>query len=263
MDDIRIRLEKVKYRIIIMSGKGGVGKTMITVNIAEALALKGYKVSIFDCDLHGPSVPKMLGLSNVSLLANDQGIYPHNARNNIEVVSMDFLLPSEESPVIWRGPIKTRAIMELLSRVNWGERDFLLVDLPPGTGDESLSIVQFIPNISGSILITIPSRVSEHVVRKAVSFTRQLNIPILGIIENMSYFICPNCGAKYNIFGKGGGYRIAREMNIRFLGEIPLDPRLAEACDKGLSFLSIYPESETAKVLNEIALKILGLLGVK
>jgi len=257
---IEERVKGVKHRIIVMSGKGGVGKTMVVVNLADMLCMKGYKVSILDCDIHGPSVPKMLGVSRGELLVDGGSIRPLKARNGIEVVSMDFLLPNEDTPVIWRGPLKARAIMEFLSQVDWGDRDFLLVDLPPGTGDEPLSIVQLMPKMDGTIIVTIPSKVSEHVVRKAVSFVRRLKLPLLGIVENMSYFICPKCGSRYEIFGKGGGGRVARDMGTRLLASIPLDPRLSEACDEGFSFLSKYPNSDVYKAFDELASVILKII---
>jgi len=254
---IKARMSNVKHKIMIMSGKGGVGKSMVTANLAIALSLKGYKVAVLDADLHGPSIPKMLGVEGKTMLSGPMGILPVAAKGGIGVVSLDFMLPNEDTPVVWRGPLKSKAIMEFLSLVAWGHRDFLLTDLPPGTGDEPLSVAQFIPDVSGAVIVTIPSMVSQHVVKKAVSFARKMDIPILGVVENMSYFRCPKCGEIYYIFGKGGGEAIAREMDVDFLGSIPIDPRVAESSDKGESFLVKYPETEVAKSFMNIAEKII------
>ena len=191
------------------------------------------------------------------MLSGPMGILPVAAKGGIGVVSLDFMLPNEDTPVVWRGPLKSKAIMEFLSLVAWGHRDFLLIDLPPGTGDEPLSVAQFIPDVSGAVIVTIPSMVSQHVVKKAVSFARKMDIPILGVVENMSYFRCPKCGEIYYIFGKGGGEAIARAMDVDFLGSIPIDPRVAESSDKGESFLVKYPETEVAKSFMNIAEKII------
>lgn len=254
---IKARMSNIKHKIMIMSGKGGVGKSMVTANLAIALSLKGYKVAVLDADLHGPSIPKMLGVEGKTMLSGPMGILPVAAKGGIGVVSLDFMLPNEDTPVVWRGPLKSKAIMEFLSLVAWGHRDFLLTDLPPGTGDEPLSVAQFIPDVSGAVIVTIPSMVSQHVVKKAVSFARKMDIPILGVVENMSYFRCPKCGEIYYIFGKGGGEAIAREMDVDFLGSIPIDPRVAESSDKGESFLVKYPETEVAKSFMNIAEKII------
>ncbi|RLE66464.1 MAG: ATP-binding protein [Thermoprotei archaeon] len=254
---IKERMKNIKYKIMVLSGKGGVGKSMVTANLAVALSLKGYDVAILDADLHGPTIPKMFGIENETITGFSAGIIPVTTGNKISIVSIDFMLPSEDTPVVWRGPIKTKAIMEFLSSVVWGCKDFLLIDLPPGTGDEALSIAQFIPNVDGVVIVTIPSLVSQHVVRKAISFAQKLDIPILGIIENMSYFRCPQCGQIHYIFGEKGGEAIAEEMNIDFLGAIPIDRRIAECSDRGESFLVKYPDSEIAKSFMNIAEQII------
>lgn len=250
---IKARLSKIRYKIAVMSGKGGVGKSFVTANLAVALAMKKRSVGILDADFHGPSVPKLLGLQGRRLLSGPPGVFPVLGPAGIKVVSIDFMLPDENTPVIWRGPLKAGALRELLSMVAWGEMDYLLVDLPPGTGDEPLSVAQLIKDLSGAIIVTIPSDLSRVVVKKAVAFAKQLNIRVLGIVENMSYFVCPKCGTKYRIFGEGAGRRIADEMNVDFLGEIPLDPRIAECSDKGEPFVLRYPDSEAAKAVMAIA----------
>jgi len=252
-EKIETRLSKIKYKIAVMSGKGGVGKSFVTASLAVALSTMKRSVGILDADFHGPSVPKLLGLQGRKLLSGPPGILPVLGPAGIKVISIGFMLPDENTPVIWRGPLKTSALRELLSMVAWGELDYLLVDLPPGTGDEPLSVAQLIRDLSGAIVVTIPSDLSRVIVKKAVAFARQLNIKVIGIIENMSYFVCPKCGAKYRVFGEGAGRRISQEMNVDFLGEIPLDPRIAECSDRGVPFVLRYPSSEAARALISIA----------
>lgn len=255
---LRDRMAKVKHKIAIVSGKGGVGKSVTTVNLAIALALHGHrnKVGILDADIHGPSVPKMLGIRGRSLKAGPAGMFPVSGPFGVEVVSMDFLLPNDDTPVIWRGPLKMSAIRQFLSDVIWGQLDFLLIDLPPGTGDEPLSVMQFLPEMDGVIIVTIPSEVSQIVVKKAVTFTRELKIPIIGIVENMSSFICPKCGSESSIFRTGGGMKIAEDLNVPFIGSIPLDPRICEASDIGKPFIVEYSDSPAAKAFMEIVDKV-------
>ncbi len=255
-------MSKVKHKIAVISGKGGVGKTLVTVNLAAALAMRGYAVGILDADIHGPCVPKMLGISGSRVSAGPPGIFPAVGPLNIRVISMDFLLPSEETPVIWRGPLKMRAISQFLSDVVWGPLDFLLTDLPPGTGDEPLSIMQLLPDMDGVIIVTIPSEVSQAVVKKAVIFSRQLKIPVIGVIENMSGFVCPKCGAEVDIFGRGGGERISAELGVPFLGRIPIDPRICEDSDAGKPFVIRHPDSAAAKAFMEIVDRIVDFLKV-
>lgn len=256
---IEENMKNIKYKIIVMSGKGGVGKSMVTANLATAFFLKKYSVAILDADLHGPSIPKMFGIVGEKLGGDEKGILPVR-KWGIDIVSLDFLIPNEEMPVIWRGPLKTRAIMQFLGDIYWGKKDFLLVDLPPGTGDEALSIAQNISNISGSIIVTIPSQVSEHVVKKAVTFSKKLNVPILGVIENMSYFRCPKYGEKYYLFGKNGGKILAEKMKVRFLGSIPIDPEISLSGDIGIPILIKNKNSEISKKFLEIAEKIIEIL---
>ena len=252
------RMNKIKHKIAIISGKGGVGKSTITANLAIAFAANGYadKVGILDADITGPCIPKILGLHGQKLIAGLPGIFPSIGPLGIKVASMDFLLPSDESPVIWRGPIKMRAISQFLSDIVWGELEFLFIDLPPGTGDEPLSVMQLIPELDGVIIITIPSEVSQIVVKKAVTFAKQLNIPIIGIIDNMSGFICPKCGEKIDIFQVGGGKKIAKDLDVPFLGEIPIDPTVCSDSDKGTPFIIEHSNSLAAKSFMEIVNKV-------
>ncbi|MEM3507147.1 MAG: Mrp/NBP35 family ATP-binding protein [Candidatus Bathyarchaeia archaeon] len=229
------------------------------MNLAVAFKINGYanNVGILDADIHGPSVPKMLGLKGQRLQALPAGlIFPVTGPFGIKVVSIDFLLPRDESPVIWRGPLKMRAIQQFLSDIIWGDLDFLFIDLPPGTGDEPLSIIQLIPNIDGVIIVTIPSEVSQIVVKKAINFAKELSVPVIGIIENMSGFICPKCGAEINIFKVGGGQKIANDLAIPFLGSIPIDPEICADSDDGKSFIIERSNSPATKAFMDIAKKI-------
>jgi len=255
---LRTRMNKVKHKIAVISGKGGVGKTMVTINLAIAFAQRNVlnRIGILDADIHGPCVPKMLGIKGQTLQVGPPGAFPATGPLGIKVVSMDFLLPNQEAPVIWRGPLKMTAIRQFLSDIVWGELELLLIDLPPGTGDEPLSVMQLLPEMDGVVIVTIPSEVSQDVVKKAVTFARQLNIPVIGIIENMSGFICPNCGAQTNIFKVGGGEKISNDLVVPFLGRIPIDPKICEDSDKGVPFIIEYSESPATKAFMEIVGKI-------
>lgn len=253
---LKERMSKIKHKIAVISGKGGVGKSVVAANLAMAFALHGYAVGILDADIHGPCIPKMLGLHGERLQVGPPGVFPAVGPMGIRVVSMDFLLPSEESPVIWRGPLKMTAIRQFLADIAWGQLDFLLIDLPPGTGDEPLSVMQLLPEMDGVVIVTIPSEVSQIVVKKAVTFARRLNVPVLGIIENMSGFTCPKCGAEIDIFRTGGGKKIARELLIPFLGEIPIDPEICTASDEGKLFIAENPNSPATKAFREIVNRI-------
>jgi ATP-binding protein involved in chromosome partitioning len=255
---VKSKLNKIRHKIAIISGKGGVGKSTVTANLSMAFAMNGHigKVGVLDADIHGPCIPKMLGLKGQRLMGGSDGrLFPVIAKLGTKVVSMDFLLQNDESPVIWRGPLKMRAIQQFLSEVTWGELDYLLVDLPPGTGDEPLSVMQLIPDMDGVIIVTMPSEVSESVVKKSVSFAKQVGIPVIGIIENMSGFVCPECGAKIAVFKAGGGKRIADEMAIPYLGSIPIDPDICSSSDKGRSFIMENKNSPATKAFMEIVKK--------
>ncbi len=255
---LKARTSKIRHKIAVISGKGGVGKSTVAVNLAMAFAVHGYvnSVGILDADITGPCVPKIIGLHGRRLQAGPAGVFPAMGPMGIKVVSMDFLLPSEEAPVIWRGPLKMKAISQFLSDIVWGELDFLFIDLPPGTGDEPLSIMQLIPEMDGVVIVTIPSEVSQIVVKKAVTFSRKLNIPVIGIIENMSGFVCPKCGAEINIFKVGGGEKIAKDLMTPFLGRIPIDPMICEDSDKGVPFIVEHMNSLAAKAFMQIVTKI-------
>jgi len=254
----KARMNKIKHKIAIISGKGGVGKSTITVNLAMAFAMHGYsqQIGILDADITGPCIPKIIGLHGQKLQSGPPGIFPSIGPLGIKVVSMAFLLPSDEVPVIWRGPLKMRAISQFLSEIVWGELEFLFIDLPPGTGDEPLSVMQLIPELDGVVIVTLPSEVSQIVVKKAVTFAKQLNIPVIGIIENMSSLVCPKCGEEINVFNVGGGKRISEDLFVPFLGAIPIDPQVCRDSDKGLPFIVEHKNSPATKAFMEIVKKI-------
>jgi Mrp family chromosome partitioning ATPase len=255
--EVAERMKHVKHKIAILSGKGGVGKTTVAVNLATALAWRGYVVGILDADITGPDVPKMLGLEGLRMVGNDAGLEPVIGPMNILTVSMEFLLRSPDTPVIWRGPLKMRVINDFLSKVNWGTLDYLIIDLPPGTGDESLSIMQLLPDLDGAIVVTTPQEVALLDSRKAANFVRQLNIPILGLIENMSGFHCPHCGEVTNLFGKGGGKAAAKELDLYFLGDLPIDHRVMTLSDEGKPFIVSSKDTPVAQAFQHIVERLL------
>jgi len=254
---LKARLAHIKHRIMIMSGKGGVGKSTVSANLAYALANRGYKVGLLDADIHGPDIPLMLGVEGKRLEVSPNGVEPLEAKQNLKVVSMSFLITNADTPVIWRGPLKMNALRQFLSEVNWGELDFLIVDLPPGTGDEPLSIAQLVNPLDGSIIVTTPQDVALLDSRKGVNFSKRVEVRVLGIIENMSGFVCPFCKKEIDLFKKGGGERAALELKVPFLGRIPIDPQIVELADKGKLLLEDSPESSAAKAFNEIVEHIL------
>ncbi len=258
---LKQQLKKIKYKIAVISGKGGVGKSTVTANLAMAFAARGNRVGVLDADIHGPCIPKMLGLKGQTLTGiPDGGFLPVTGRLGVKVASMDFLLKNDETPVIWRGPLKMRLIQQFLSDVVWGELDYLFVDLPPGTGDEPLTVMQLIPDMDGVVIVTMPSEVSEAVVKKSVTFAKQVGVPIIGIIENLSGYVCPDCGKKIDIFRSGGGKRIAEDLAVPYLGNIPIDPKVCNDSDTGIPFIEENPNLPTAIVFTEIVKKTLQFL---
>jgi ATP-binding protein involved in chromosome partitioning len=253
---LRFRMDKIKHKIAVISGKGGVGKSTVTVNLAAAFALHGKKVGVLDADIHGPSVPRLLGLTGQQVKVGPPGAFPVTGPLEMKVVSIDFFLPEESTPTIWRGPLKMTAIRQLLSDIVWGELDVLLIDLPPGTGDEPLSVAQLLPEMDGVVIVTMPSDLSRAVVEKAIMFARRLNMPIAGIVENMSGFVCPHCGYKIDIFQSGGGEKMAKETGVPFLGSIPIDPQVSTDSDKGAPFVIAHPDSAAAKAFVDIVKQV-------
>ena len=256
---INHRMSKIKHKILILSGKGGVGKSTVAVNLAVSLALQGKKVGLLDIDIHGPSVPKILNLENKKPVSLAETIEPIPVMDNLSAMSVGFLLPDQDSPVIWRGPMKYQMIKQFLRDVEWAELDYLIVDAPPGTGDEPLAVVQLIGDADGAIIVTTPQQLAITDVRKSISFCRQLNLPVLGVIENMSGFVCPDCGHTVNIFKSGGGENMAMEMSVPFLGRIPIDPQIVDACDSGRPYVEAYKGSVAAQSFAEAIKPILQL----
>jgi ATP-binding protein involved in chromosome partitioning len=249
-------LDNIKHKIIVLSGKGGVGKSTVSANIALSLSKKGYTVGLLDGDLHGPSIPKLLGVDTQRPLFTQEGILPVSVSSKLKIMSMAFLIPNEDSPVIWRGPMKMSALKQFIGDVNWGNLDYLIIDLPPGIGDEPLSIIQLIPDADGAIIVTTPQDVVLLSVRKSVNFVRKMNIPIIGIIENMSGFNCPHCNNTIDIFKTGGGLKASKDFNTPFLGKIPIDPKIVEMGDQGTTFMINDENSSTARSFQVIVDKI-------
>lgn len=257
----RLGLDKVKLKLMVVSGKGGVGKSFVTSSIALGMALRGLRVGILDGDVYGPTIPKMLGLSGMGLQTDEAGrIYPVVGPLGVKVVSIEFALPSDETAVIWRAPLVNRALEEFLGSVEWGELDALVIDLPPGTGDAPLTIAQKLQNdLDGTIVVTIPSEISRRIVLKSIDFSAKLNVPVAGIVENMCCFYCPDSGKTYYVLGRGAGERIAAEKGVRFLGSIPLDPRISESNDRGEPYLLKHGDGETAKHIMAIVDRLIEL----
>lgn len=250
----------VKNVILVLSGKGGVGKSTVAVNLAAALADAGKNVGILDLDIHGPNVPKMLGVEKERPAVLAKNIEPVRISPTLAVMSMAFLLPDTSTPIVWRGPMKMGAIQQFLSEVNWGSLDYLVVDLPPGTGDEALTIAQLAPNVRGAVIVTSPQDVAVMDATKAIEFIRKLDLPVIGIIENMSGMLCPHCHEHVDLFGKGGGKKAAEQHKVPFLGEIPLDPAMVLAGDEGRPFIHMHSDSPTAKAVREVMGNLVNIL---
>ena len=246
-------LQFVKYKIAILSGKGGVGKTATTVNLGAALQQAGFKVGIFDADLHGPSVPTMLGIKKQTRLNGAFWLDPVKTESGIKALSVALFWPGDMTPVMWRGQTKSRTIRQLLSAAKWGGLDFLLVDLPPGTGDEPTAILKSIPDLDGVIIVTTPQEVSTLVCSKAINASLTLGAKVLGLIENMSHYTCRCCGDVVHLFGRDKGRGLANMMDVPFLGSIPIDPLFSEAADAGVPAVQLHPESLTARAFVQIA----------
>lgn len=256
-------LKKIKHVIIVLSGKGGVGKSTVSANLAMGLAMKGLKTGIMDLDIHGPNIPKMLGVEDEHIIADEKGekLIPVTAPNNLKVMSIAFLLPGKDIPVAWRGPVKMGAIRQFVEEVEWGKLDYLVVDMPPGTGDEALSIIQLIPKADGFVIVTTPQDVALLDSRKSLVFAAQAEMPIIGIVENMSGFVCPHCNETTYIFGSGGGEKMSEEMDVQFLGRIPMEPGIVKSGDSGIPVVMNEPDSETGKAFSNIIDKIIKTVG--
>jgi len=243
-------MKNIKHKILVLSGKGGVGKSCIAVNLAVWLSTQGKNVGLLDIDIHGPSIPKLLNLEHSRLLGRGDKIEPILYSDTLKVISVGFLLQDESNALIWRGPMKHNVIKQFVTDVSWGNLDYLIVDCPPGTGDEPLSIVQLLGNADGAVIVTTPQQLSVIDVKKCITFCRQLNLPVLGVIENMSGFVCPHCNHRTDIFTGDGGKQMANDFDVPFLGSIPIDPEVVSACDSGKPFINFNSQSTTAQALN-------------
>jgi ATP-binding protein involved in chromosome partitioning len=261
--NITENLQKIKHKIVVLSGKGGVGKSTVSANLAIGLSEKGYNVGLLDCDLHGPSIPKILGIEDKRPETTEAGINPVSVHSKLKVMSMAFLLQDKDTPIIWRGPLKMGAIKQFLGEVNWGDLEYLIVDLPPGTGDEPLSIAQLMPDTTETIIVTTPQDVALLSVRKSINFVKKMNIHIVGIIENMSGFICPQCKKSIDIFKTGGGLKASKDFSIPFLGKIPLDPQIVESGDSGKTLMITNEDSTTTKAFMNVIENIERLVNKK
>lgn len=251
-------MRAIKNKIMVMSGKGGVGKSTVAANLAAQLALKGFKVGLLDSDIHGPSIPKMFGIEDTRPEVDEKGIVPVPVTENLKVMSIALLLEDKDSPIIWRGPAKMAAIKQFLEDVSWGKLDYLIVDLPPGTGDEPLSIAQLIEKIDGAVVVTTPQDMALVSVRKSITFAHMLKVPVIGIVENMSGIICPHCDEKIDIFGKGGVEKAAKDFNVSVLAVLPIDPKIAEIEDSGQVHNLNADELEWSREFTKIVDSVIG-----
>jgi Mrp family chromosome partitioning ATPase len=247
---------RIRNSLLVFSGKGGVGKTTVAVNIALGLALEGKRVGLLDVDIHGPNAAHMLGADTLAVTVNDGRLVPPTGVADIKVMSMAYLLPDADAPVVWRGPVKGNAIKQLIQEVDWGELDWLVIDSPPGTGDEPLSVAQLLPGTFG-IVVTTPQAVALMDARKAIAFANLLKVRLLGLIENMSGLSCPHCGKPIDLFPVGEAEKLARELLVPFLGRIPLDPRVVSGGDNGRPILAENPDSEAARAFRTIVARLI------
>lgn len=257
---LRETLQAIRHKVFVLSGKGGVGKSTVAVNLAASLAARGYETGILDIDIHGPNVSKMLGIEGWTLSSGGKQdkIAPFRPFPNLKVISMAGLLPDSDAPVIWRGPLKMAAIRQFLQDVDWGPLDFLIVDSPPGTGDEPLSVAQLIPEADGALIVTTPQEVALLDSRKCVYFARKLNLPVLGIVENMSGMRCPHCDGHIPLFSEGGGKSAAEELGVPFLGALPIAPDMPEHCDKGQPYVLSEHGAPLNGAFKEMVNRVIG-----
>ena len=260
--DVAQNMKGIKHKIVILSGKGGVGKTTVATNLAASFAKRGKSTGILDVDIYGPNVPKLLGLEGQRPAVDDEFIEPILGPLDMKVMSMGFLLRKDDDAVAWRGPLVAKAISQFLANVRWGDLDILVVDLPPGTGDEILSILQSIPDIDGVVIVSTPQEVAVLDARRAIQLVGKMGVPILGIVENMSEFVCPKCGESYKIFGEGAAKKASEEYGIEHLGTLPLDPRVITLSDKGTPFVIEEPDSKVANAFSELVDKLVSKVGL-
>ena len=250
----------VKHVILVLSGKGGVGKSTVATNLATALSSHGRNTGLLDLDIHGPNIPKMLGIENARPSFLGKTIEPVHVTGTLAVMSMGFLLPDASTPVVWRGPMKMAAIRQFLEEVHWGALDYLIVDLPPGTGDEALTVAQLAPNVQGAVIVTTPQEVAVIDALKAVKFIEKLELPVIGIIENMSGMVCPHCGDTIDLFGRGGGEKAAKELGVPYLGAIPLDPSMVKAGDEGRPYVLRHTDTPAWKAVDTVMENLLKII---
>ncbi|MFX1558973.1 MAG: Mrp/NBP35 family ATP-binding protein [Promethearchaeota archaeon] len=261
--EVKENMRDVKHKIVVLSGKGGVGKTTVATNMAMSFAQRGLKSGVLDVDIYGPNVPKLLGLEGQHPHVEHNKLLPVEGPLGLRVMSMGFLLQNSDDAVAWRGPLVGKAIRQFLSDVKWGELDVIVVDLPPGTGDEILSILQSIPEIDGVIIVSTPQEVAVLDARRAIRLVAKMGVPILGIIENMSEFVCPHCGESYNLFGEGATQKAAMEFRVKHLGSLPLDPRIISFSDRGTPFVVEDPESKAAKAFSAVVDQLSKTIGIR
>lgn len=249
---LREQMEQVRRKLVVLSGKGGVGKSTVAANLAAALAQAGHAVGLLDVDIHGPSIPRLVGLEGRELETESGQIIPLKIGNRLSVISIGFLLGSSTEAVIWRGPLKFSAIRQFLCDVAWGSLDYLVIDCPPGTGDEPLSVAQLVGRPADAVIVTTPQALAIADVRRCITFCEKVELPVAGVIENMSGYVCPFCGARADLFGKGGGEALASEMRVPFLGRIPIEPDMVTCGDNGTPFVAERAGSETAEAFLNI-----------
>ncbi len=257
---LRERMARVRRTVMVLSGKGGVGKSTAAANLAVLLADEGFQVGLLDADMHGPSVPRLLALEPAGVGSDGESIVPARHGERLRVVSLGLLGPSPDEAIIWRGPLKMNVLRQLLADVEWGELDYLVIDLPPGTGDEPLSLCQLIPEATGAVVVTTPQELALSDVRRCITFCRRLKLPVLGVLENMAGMDCPHCGGRVPVFGEGGGRRVAARMGAPFLGSVPIDPQVVRACDEGAPFVRALPDSPATRAFRD-AMEPIAALG--
>lgn len=251
----RRSLIRIKHKIMVMSGKGGVGKSSVSVNLAVALAEKGFKVGLMDVDIHGPDIPRMLGLTGMLAANANKRLDPMRFSDNLSAVSIESLMADKDDAVIWRGPMKHGVIRQFIGEVEWGDLDYLIIDSPPGTGDEPLTVAQLIKDAM-AIVVTTPQEIALADVRKSINFCKTVKMKILGIVENMSGYTCPHCGKSVDIFGFGGGERTAAMAGLKLLGRIPFDPNIVKCGDAGISYQKQYADAPATRIFSEIAAQV-------
>ena len=256
---LRDRMEQIGHKLLVLSGKGGVGKSTVAANLATALARAGKRVGLLDVDVHGPSIPKLMGLEGLPAVADDEALHPVKSATGVKVMSIGFLLPNEDTPVVWRGPRKYHLIRQFLQQVDWGELDFLVIDAPPGTGDEPLAVAELVRPRVSAVLVTTPQDLAVADVRRSVKFCNEIQLPIIGILENMSGLACPACGHLIELFKSGGGEKLARTAGVRFLGSIPIDPEIVNCGDSGKPFAAEPATSPTAEAFARAVEPILAI----